>query len=395
MDILRLNSVTYAPDALLEGYSSCVWTERYSQSGDFEVKTAKVAETIDLLPIGSLVSVRDQNETMMVETHSIDRNSEGYPELTITGSSFDTFFKNRVLTALVYNTPWQVFRTYTPSEFVSLIMWNSGVNTTGEDPTRAATTNQAKDGIPLVVVTDSTTRVDTNKVWWQESGIVYDQLRDILVLVDLGIRTLRPQNSTGYVMTYDVTRTATRGTVSKTLTSDISQLRLDVFNGVDRTRNQTAVPTVAFRYDSGDIENPKYLFSNKEYKNFATVVGSKGTNDIWPDTTPAPDTTIAGLARRPLFVDGGEVDAAMTAPDYLAAMTQKGRLELKKYNQLSVFDGAISPLSQYKYNTDYGLGDRVTLMAEYDFEASMIVSEYVRTEDQSGDRGYPGLSTIS
>ncbi len=33
----------------------------------------------------------------------------------------------------------------------------------------------------------------------------------------------------------------------------------------------------------------------------------------------------------------------------------------------------------------------VTVLAEYDFSQTMRVSEYIRTEDAEGDRGYPGL----
>jgi len=39
MDVLRLNATTYFPDALIDSYKSCVWTERYGKSGDFQMKT--------------------------------------------------------------------------------------------------------------------------------------------------------------------------------------------------------------------------------------------------------------------------------------------------------------------------------------------------------------------
>jgi len=394
MDVVRLDSVTYYPDTLIEGYNSMVWTERFRENGDFEMKTPKVAETRTLLPEGKMLGLLDSKEVMIVETHSIGRDSEGYPELTITGRTVETFLENRVLGHIYHDTPWQVYRLYTPSEFVSLILWNHVVNTTGEDPSRAWITNFPYTAIPQVVTTDSTSRIDTTKTWWLEPGVVYDQLRDILALTELGVRAIRPPGTTGNVMTFDTSRTVSRGTVSKVLTSNIPELRLDVYNGINRTRWQSTVEPVIFHYEAGDIEDPEYLFSIKDYKNLAMVIGSMGTAEIWPDVTPAPDTTVAGFARRTLYVDVGKVDDTMTAPDYLAAITQKGRLELKKHNLTTVFDCAISPLSPYKYGEHYFLGDYVTLLAEYGFESSMIVSEYVRTEDQAGDRGYPGLSTI-
>ncbi len=56
-------------------------------------------------------------------------------------------------------------------------------------------------------------------------------------------------------------------------------------------------------------------------------------------------------------------------------------------------DGQISEESPFKLGRDYYLGDRVTLLGQYDFAQSMRVSEYIRTEDADGDRGYPGLVT--
>ena len=58
---------------------------------------------------------------------------------------------------------------------------------------------------------------------------------------------------------------------------------------------------------------------------------------------------------------------------------------------LDVFAAEVSELSPYKYKTHYDLGDTISLNGGYNKSAKMIVSEYVRTEDATGDRGIPGL----
>jgi len=192
-------------------------------------------------------------------------------------------------------------------------------------------------------------------------------------------------------MTFDTSRTTNRGVVTKTTTNNISQLRLDVYNGLDRTRHQSDREPVMFHYDSGHIDEPEYLFSSKDLKNMAVVNTSLGTVMVWPDITPAPNQNVSGLARRSLFLDGGKPGDDMLYNDFMLAVTQKARIELTKHNRALLFDGAISAVTPYKYNSEYFLGDKVTLLAQYGFEESMIVSEYIRTEDAEGDRGYPGL----
>lgn len=392
MDVVRLEMTNYRPDSLVEGYTSMIWTERHIESGEFEMKTAKVAETRALLPEGSLISHRETNEVMFVESHTIGRDSDDNPELTVTGRTFDTFLENRVLLPSVYGESWSVYRQYKPSEMILLLLWMHLVNTTGEDPTRAATVMDNLVAIPNVVVTDSTNLTESAITWSLEASTVYDKIYDFLVLAGIGLRTVRPTYYGGYIVSFDTTRTTSRGTMTKTYNSNISdKLQVDIFNGTDRTRNQSTNEPVIFHYDSGHIDSPSYLFSSKNLKNMAKLYSSIGNQNVWPDTTPAPDQNVSGLNRRSLIVDGGS-QGSQNLTDFTNAIIQKARIELKKHNRAVLFDGAISPLSPYKYNQHYSLGDKVTLLAQYGYEASMIVSEYVRTEDDQGDRGYPGLT---
>jgi hypothetical protein len=117
------------------------------------------------------------------------------------------------------------------------------------------------------------------------------------------------------------------------------------------------------------------------------LYSSSGSSTVYLD---GADQNVAGFNRRVLMVDGGTQGSQVLA-DFNAANIQKAKIELKKHNRAVLFDGTISPLSPYKYNSEYFLGDKVTLLAEYGYEAQMQVSEYVRTEDAEGDRGYPGL----
>lgn len=389
MDLLRLAPTTYLADDLIEGYSSLIWTERFVAAGEFELKTYQVRETLPLVPEGTLLSILDSHEVMIVETRTISFDDDGYQELTVKGRSLETFLENRVMVSETYNTPWKTLSQYKPSIFGTFLLWNHLVNATGEDPSKVAGTIDTQTVIPNAVVTNSSITTDPVLYWWLEQGDVYSLIKDILSLTGIGVRTLRPDGMGGNVATFNTTRTASRGTYSSTWDSNITELRFDITTGTDRSRSQSNVPAVIFHYDAGHIDNPTYLRSIQPYKNMAIIFSSIG-----PITVQATPPAGTGLNRRVLYLDGGDI-GSQDAATFTAALTQKAKNELKNHNTIYLFDGSISPMAPYKYNKDYFLGDKVSLMAMYDIDQTMVVSEYIRTEDEAGDRGYPGLSSIS
>lgn len=395
MDVFRLDAATYLPDSLIEGYNTMIWTERYLPNGEFEMKTAKVEETRVLIPEGRCIGLLDSPEVMIVENHSIGVDDQGVKELTITGRTFETVAEQRVARIAVYSESMKMTQLYKTSDMAAFLLWNHLVNTSTEDPTGAAwVKSDSLSAITNLVITDSTNFSDIAKSWYLDKGVIYPQVLDFLSLMGIGIRNIRPSNTTANIMSFDITRTGTRGAVSEISTPNISQLRIDLYNGIDRTRQNNTNPVI-FHYNSGHIDSPKYLFSIKDYKNVATITSSTGNLDIWPDTGLTPSIpNPSGFNRRVLYIDGGDLGTQI-AGDFQASNVQKGLIELSKHNLAKLFDGAISAISPYKYGKDYFLGDFVTLMAEYGFESPMMVSEYVRTEDQDGDRGYPTLILAS
>jgi hypothetical protein len=368
-----------------------IWSERYFTNGDFEMVTPKIEATRSILPEGSFISLLDTREVMRVETHAIKVNKEGIPELNLNGRTLETNLENRAAQATVYREPWSAMKNYTTAEILAYYLWTYLVEAAGQDPSRVTGTHNAFDAIANLKVTDSSTLVEAVKEWSLQEGEVYAQLKDILALGQLGIRGIRPPGTTGNVVTFDTSGGGTRGDISRTSTPDISGLRLDVYNGLDRTRFQSDRESVIFHYDAGHIVEPSYLFSIKDWKTSALVSSSIGPLEVWPETgTTPPGTPPTGLDRRVLYVDGGTQGDADLG-EFTASVIQKGMVELAKHLRSILFDGAISPDSPYIYGNHYTLGDKVSLIAQYGFEAEMLVAEYVRTQDTDGDRGYPTL----
>lgn len=452
VDVLKLDSDTLLPTDLVENYSSMVWTERHTEDGEFELRTAKVAETREFLPEDTLISHLDTDEVMKVETHSIEKDENENDVLLIKGRAIKApLLEDRVMIGYEYGKEWNTYQYYNTSEVISALLWNFLVNGSGWNAILGSGPLNPAFKVENLVITDSTSLSDDQRLWFFKDGELYPQLKDLLLIHNFGIRSVRPVGGSGNVVSLDTTiLSSSRGVRSLTPTENIQQLRLDLYQGLDRTRGQSVNTPVVFSYEFGDIDDPSYLFSSKNLKNLAIARSSISTREVWADTGLTPPSVIpTGADLRVLYFDGGQPDDQPPEPfeftsypepipypegatqqekaeidaenaqnndnvdadndqklvahqravaayqqrlaEFEVEVVDKALLELKKYNREIIFDGAISPLSTYKYRKDYFLGDKVTLSAEYGVENTMLVSEYVRTEDQTGDRGYPTL----
>jgi hypothetical protein len=279
-----------------------------------------------------------------------------------------------------------------------------------------------KDVIPNVAVTESVA-VETSTRWWQvEEGILYPQLMSILVDADLGLRCMRPVSPNPATVITVQSALATRGTVVRTANPDVSQLRFDIYQGVDRSS------TVQFSRLQGHISKPQHLDSERDYANVVEIKSGEVTlSDVYeegqvsatgwtrkimdfdagsPELPPEPEkpaelksnATAAQKQNRREAMDEWIDDYAKwknkrdrIVADFKEEQLLAAKRELKKRRRVNMFSGDISALSPYVYQKDYYLGDAVMLFGDYGKSAKMIVDEYVRTEDAGGDRGFPGL----
>lgn len=427
MDVVRLGlpySTAYKPDMLIEGYSSFIWTERFSSPGEFELKTPYVNKIKEQLPEMSLISHLKTNAVMMVENHVITQNQDGNYELTVSGRTLDAFLEHRFIEA-EYQKKRAMARKYTIAGAALVLIWQAVANGSGKDVTRAKDYSwPTLDVIPNTVVTDSTLSDPTaSRNRYLEQGLLYTPLMDMLTKGDMALRVIRPTNNNSADVVSVSTALATRGTITKTFTSGIDALRFDIYDGIDRSA------TVGFSYFRGDVTNPSYLYSVKDLKTVLERVTKAGGNDLYRNAT---EQAYSGLQRRVGVLDAGDLEVpdepkppkhfrknATRAQknayydkmdEYLdlhdaweieqAAILEEFRTDtdgesahgLAKVNRISLFTGDISPLAPYQYQVNYNLGDLVMLKGEYDETVKMLVNEYTFTEDNEGDRGFPGLA---
>jgi hypothetical protein len=347
----------------IDGYNSLIWTERFSSNGDFTLVTANIESTLQKMPKGSIVSIRQSSYLMIVENLKVENDDDGGVALTVTGRSLETYLENRPARAVgaTSDSDWAFNNAYPIATAISMVQ-----------QLIATAPLNANDVIPnLEMITSIVETTQTNYVI--ESRDLYSAVLEVLTPAGYGI--LPRKDASG-------------------------KLYFEVFKGVDKTVGQTAVDPIIFHVANGDITDASYLFTTSDFYNVAYVYSSSGMRVVY---APGVDSTISSWDRRILYVDASDISTTTTAEDGTetpidpsiinAAMDQRGASELASHNIQMLFDGQINPIStSYKTPQDYYLGDQVTLIADYGVSQTMQVEEVIRIQDADGDRTYPTLT---
>lgn len=398
----------WQPGEIVEDWSSLIWTERYTEAGDFQLKTPAVNETLALIPDGSFVCVDESREIMRVETHSIAVNDNGVMEATITGRSLETFLEERNINADA-GAAYPMLQNYTAQAAVGVVIFNTIRNLTTFDKTGGPFDNDPSRALGHEVsifdhiyinkeasVSDPPDISDlvSSQEWFLDNGDAYTPVLNWLRLGELGIRTTRPRNS--YSVTIDVTNT---GTINAETFIKINAVVWDIYNG----RNRTITPSeydpldpVVFRYDAGHIKSPTYLLSRKGFKNYARIISPDGEIFVWDGDDgfrwghdiPLMKDPPEGIDRFETIIT---LENSPSSGDPDAYMRQKGKTELKNKRRQVLLDGAIQPSAPYEFGYDYGLGDYVTVMGEFGVTETMQVNEFIRSQGAEGYQAFPTL----
>lgn len=389
---------TYRPTTLIEGYNSLIWTQRYQEYGDFELKTYYVEKTMNDLPLGSFVTLSDSEDFMMVETYGTEEDSEGRVLLTVSGRSFTSFMENRIALDnyefynAVEDSPTEPGKTIENGTHAWFI--NSG-STYWNDADAAAhiiskhmiegmfmntpsNLSINAERIPNLSIQqqDTSGRVQ-NYARYIKRDNLYEGVIELLKNGGQGIRTVRP-------------------------TSSETNIQYVIYKGVNRTVDQTTNGRVLLEQAQGHLTDVKTVQSIQNHKNTFRVFGTKRrfySNEPWvtSDTPPYEDVitdpTRTGLNLRHQLIDATEITSLYFAQ---ADPALNSRLELEKVlgRPVNTLSGKVSPNIPYTFGVSYALGDLVSLLGVTGIRQNMRVTEYIRTQDERGETNYPGLSVL-
>ena len=366
MDLMTLDA-NNQPSKLIENYDSLIWTERFNTVGDFQLVGGDISRFMTLLPEGTRVTLRESNIAMVVETHQIERKKGSAEKVTIKGRAFESILDRRAalmnLSASAATTDWSV-AAKTPSD----VAWYA-IN-----QVCVVGSISANDIFPSTMVqfptpSDYNTSTGPTKTIQVPRGNLLNIVLDLLqteskadptttpatpAVVQHGIRAVRP-NSAG------------------------TAIAVQMYTGTDKSA------TVYFDATRELLDDGTYLFSKVGSANVGYGLGSNFVATMFEGVTEP-----TGLARRVALIDASESEITTTDP-LKVYMAQT----LAEASETAIFDGNINPdLNPYKFNVDYMLGDIVKVVGDYGLNEFARVTEYIRSEDATGQKAYPTLTTI-
>lgn len=367
MDLMTLDPANNQPSKLIENYDSLIWTERFNTVGDFQIETGLVDLFMTQLPEGTNVTLRDSNVPMVVETHQIDRKKNTPQKLIIKGRSFESILDRRVsiqsVASLTGANDW-IVNVKTPSDLAYYIIAKICV----EGVISAKDIFEASK-VQFNTPADYLTSTGPTKPFTVERG----QLLDIVTQL---LQTEAPADSTTTPVTPAVVPHGIRAVRPSSAGTAIA---IQIYAGVDRSA------TILFDATRDLLDDGTYLFSKVGSANAAYGIGKNMAATMFEGASEP-----SGLARRAILVDGSQSDIAD-----IAILKNEMSRGLSEAHETAIFDGSINQdISPYKFGVDYNLGDTVKVVGDYGLVTNARVTEYIRSEDQTGSKGYPTLSAI-
>lgn len=365
MELFTLDE-DFQPNRVVENYESLIWSERYSNSGDFQLTTGNIGPMLQLLPEDSYVTVRDSTVPMRVELHKIENKKNVGPLLTVTGRSFEApALEDRVsVNALNPISPRPVWNMLAEKEsdaaYKAMRVVLGDVERFAEGVSVLAAIAPAvdpKDAIPeMDLILPADYEIGVTNSYEIKAGKLYDTILELITVNNRGIKSVRPSSSE-------------------------TQVGVEIYNGADLTQ------LVVFDARFDQIDDATYLLSKQGSKDVAYVYDAAGGAKILKTAAPEPE----GLARRVLLVDADSNATGTTAE----ARRNRGLIELYKNNATALFDGEVADQVARGYNKDYFLGDIVKLVGQYGLSQDVRVAEFIRTQDASGESAYPTFEAIN
>lgn len=358
MEVYILDSL-YRRIQVVDRFESLIWTERFADLGDFELKMHSTLENRTRFSPGTKLAMNLSKRGMTVETVEDTTDEEGKRMLTVKGPSFEKIFDNRLTSPPGFTNStakWSI--TDTPINIVKKIVRDICI----------LGLRDVSDIIPGILeglgpYPEDTIAEPSDMVLAElDFMTVYSAIKQLADLYGFGFRLIR-QDDTG-------------------------RLYFDVYMGSDRTSGQTTLPPVIFSPNLDNVKNTTELTTIDGYKNIAVVVSPVGFEAVYADDI---DPSIDGFERRLLLVKADDITDTVPATA-TAKMIQRGKEELSKARRLQAFDGEISQNSQYVYERDYNLGDIFDVQNTDGFINAMQVTEQIFVQDREGERSYPTLS---
>jgi len=393
MDLYTMNENFIAQETIDE-YVSAIWTERYWAAGDLQIVAPATAPILDKLAEGTFVGLRGTKEVMMIDTVSIENGL-----VTVVGSTLVEFLNQRYawFKNAAYDSEDDPNRIadltrddMDPGQFIAELVYAMVIDATPYDSSWIDTNLEwdleVIPGLELGPVDTSLPEKQLTAV----TGPLYDSLQQVAEKEKVGISLYleSADPDTGY------------------------QLLFSTYLGVDRTSDQSTYPLVRLDPDQDSLDNVKEIRSIANWKNTCYVYYKGEISTHYEDPLNVPE----GFNRRSIVTDPetepvghketlvrdwrmgppGTYTVTVVSPEDIEAFREQNAQDaLANHNYIRAIDGETSPINDYTYGIDYGLGDVIELKSLQGNLSKARITEYIRSQDRTGYKEYPTISVVN
>lgn len=307
--ILRSDLVKLAE---IDDFISFIWTKRYYAAGDFEL-CADISKS-EYLQIGNFVQRYGDLEAMIIEKVEIKRTDEGQEMIIATGRELASILERRVISAQVQITGSVL------DGMMQLIR---------ENVSAPALEERRIHNIVFMNMSVSTAEIDAQYL----GENLFETICSLCETFSIGFRSH--------------------------LYSSDSIMRMDFFDGKDRSIEQSANQRVIFSDEFDNLINCDYV---KSIEGYATdvLVGGEGGGISRTMVWSAKDSK-SGIERFEKFLDASSAvsnDHIITQETYEKQLEGLGLAEVTEYT--TAFSGEVN-FDSVNFGIDIGVGDIVTI----------------------------------
>ena len=342
---------------IIDEYASLIWRPAYYDVGDFELYLPANNTNVELLKKDYYL-VRDVDismdssgniiyeKVMLIKNHTLTTDVENGDYLSVTGRELKFILNQR-------------------------IVW-----------TQTNLSGNVENAIRTLVNDNAISPTNANRII---PNLMLDDLSNISGTITKQI--------TGDKLDEAITEICTTYNLGWNIYIKANKLVFKVYQGLDRSYNQTDRPYVVFSEDFENIINSEYVVNSENYANTALVAGEgEGT----ARTTTTLNNSNSGLDRYEVYIDSRDIssnEGELTTTQYNNMLIEKGNEKLSEYAITTAFTGEVLYDYNFVYGKDYYLGDIVTVINKYGLSGNVRVLSAIESHDENGTKLIPQFNT--
>lgn len=346
-EIIYVLDVNYDPICVFDTYETFIWTERYTEAGEFELYAPLDASNLEELQIGRYLSIDKSERYMVIETKTINTDVEG-AKATFTGRTLESILDRRVVWDYVS------FSGTTVQNGIETLLTRNVIN--------PSIVERAIPNFSFISTGDNAiTSAVLDTQYLGEN--IYDAIVELCQEQEFGWRVL-PSGSGGF--------------------------SFELYRGENRSYDQTKNPYVIFSPSYDNLKSSNYFLSFRNYKTVVRVGGDGEGYDKKLGVASVSSGAGSGLSRRETYSDvsvsskdedGNEISTSK----YQAALTQKGAEVLADLDVDEAIDADVDVNRQFVYGIDFFLGDIVQVEDKRGLTLKVRLSEIMYSWDVNGE----------